>query len=237
MHNLDVKVPGEHTIEGERFDAEIQMFHTHLVNARLSSIGIPVRARDDGHNEEFQAVLDEFQAVYDSDARECQLSRRRLRTPAAERFPLSSRSNGSTKRDGEEGGGGGGLGFSTPSDDPELARRLQREGRFNPYGPAFMPTIFFYRYDGSITEPPCTPITWWVMNEPMIISRAQLSQIKYLLFTHVDGSCRKTSVHNADQEVTRPIQPLGDNRDIQKCVPGDFRPDVEKGRPIGQGRC
>jgi hypothetical protein len=39
MHHFDIKVPGEHTLEGESFDAEIQIFHVHLSDARFTSIG------------------------------------------------------------------------------------------------------------------------------------------------------------------------------------------------------
>ena len=100
-----------------------------------------------------------------------------------------------------------------------------------------MRDVNFYRYDGGITEPPCTPLTWWVMIEPMFISFKQLRQIEILLLTHVDANCRKTSVHNRDQKVTRPIQPLGSDREIQACKEGDFESDIEKGKDTNGNRC
>jgi carbonic anhydrase len=102
--------------------------------------------------------------------------------------------------------------------------------KFNPYSDAFMTTMFFYRYDGSITEPPCKDITWWVMKDPMYIDFAQLDQLREIMFTHVDRNCQKTSVHNEEQSVARPIQALGD-RIIEFCKEGDFRSDASKGRP------
>ena len=73
-------------------------------------------------------------------------------------------------------------------------------------------------------------LTWWVMIEPMIISHEQLQQLKQILLTNVDGNtCQRTSVHNTNQEATRPIQPLGEDREIQKCDVGDFVSDIEKG--------
>ena len=116
--------------------------------------------------------------------------------------------------------------------------RILQEGtpqsrKFNPYSEAFMPSIFFYRYDGSMTEPPCMDITWWVMYDPMTISLGQLDQLKRILFTHVDPDCTPTSVHNADQSVARPIQPLGEDRDIELCDPKTFRSDIDKGRGPG----
>ena len=71
------------------------------------------------------------------------------------------------------------------------------------------------------------PVTWWVMDKPMIISLKQLRQIKFLLFTHVDENCKKTSVHNAEQSVARPAQPLGEPELawIQHCETGSFEAD------------
>ena len=99
-----------------------------------------------------------------------------------------------------------------------------------------MPGMFFYRYDGSITEPPCKDITWWVMDQPAIISIDQLQQLKILLFSHVDANCQPTSVHNVNQSSVRPIQPLGQDRVIQHCPAGSFRSDISKGRPQAK-RC
>jgi carbonic anhydrase len=223
LMNLDIKVPGEHTLEGESFDAEIQMLHTHLDPdpARVSSIGIPIRATADGYNSEFQELLDQFQLTYDEHELECLLRRgRNLRTG-------NRQEAGDHHHDDVEDL----YGNSTRMDE----RKLQQSRKFNPYSTAFMPDIFFYRYDGSITEPPCLDITWWVMIDPMIISHDQLHQIKKILFLHMDPSndCSPTSVHNSEQSVTRPIQPLGEDREIQKCSEGIFVSDERKGRGDG----
>jgi hypothetical protein len=192
------------------------MFHTHLNDARMSSIGIPIRATTDGFNLEFQKIIDTFQLIYDLDASQC---------------------IGSLLRNLRGGSGGAGSNETLVLEHRNRTvhksiRNLQADNNreFDPYHDAIMTTMFFYRYDGSITEPPCTDITWWVMNQPMLISFDQLNQIRNLLFTHVDGTCRKTSVHNVDQSVTRPIQPLGEDREIQHCKEGDFISDIAKGR-------
>lgn len=197
--NFDIKIPGEHWIEGEQFDAEIQMLHTHLDSSRVSSIGVPIRATADGFNAEFQSILDQFQLVYNWDRGACDT--KDLIGPQAENS-------------------------TTPVLDPDLNRRLQEsEPMFNPYSDAIMTTVFFYKYDGTTTEPPCTYLTWWVMSSPMIISREQLHQAKHLLFTHVNRDCEKTSVHNRDMSVARPLQKQADDQYIQKCKEGDFEAD------------
>lgn len=201
LHNYDIKIPSEHTIAGERFDGEIQMFHTHLGNTRLSSIGVLIRATENGFNTEFQKILDQFQGVYNRDKAQC--NQRRLR-------------------------GGEGLNAT------QWQRETQNTFKFNPYADELMPTMFFFRYDGSMTEPPCKDLTWWVMDKPMEIRFDQLEQLKRIMLTHVDADCQKTSVHNEDESVARPIQPLGRDREIQHCRTGDFRSDEDKGRGPGK---
>jgi carbonic anhydrase len=234
--NLDIKVPGEHTIEGQdSFDAEIQMFHMHLNEARMAMLGIPVRATATGYSEKFQALLDQLQIVYYNHQGECNAKRQRRRNllegELVGRF--LSRSNKHHQSSSSSSS-------SSPLDDPEFQRRLQHQESldFNPYKD-FMETYYFYRYNGGLTEPPCLPVTWFVMSAPTMISLSQLRQLKHLLFTHVDGNCQKTSVHNDEQSVARPVQPLGSLRIVGKtnlmedfpravmhCQEGDFEPDV-----------
>jgi hypothetical protein len=71
------------------------------------------------------------------------------------------------------------------------------------------------------------------MQKPMIISLEQLEQIKRLLFTHRDGDCDYTSVHNADQSVARPVFRNNDQAEIENCLEGTFKADVDKGRLAG----
>ena len=119
---------------------------------------------------------------------------------------------------------------SRPTNQATSKPTTTQQRKFDPYSNALMPTIFFYRYNGSITEPPCKDITWWVMTEPMKIARGQLLQLQRLLFTNVDPNkgCAFSSVHNANQSVARPIFPLGSDREIQGCVAGSFESDFEK---------
>ena len=210
MHHMDIKIPGEHTFEGKRYDAEFQIFHTHHTIARINSIAIPVRGVPGGYNEEFQWILDEFQNVYDQHQAECEASRRNLRQQQQSQLEPPSLTN------------------DMANDSRELFNI--HLFKFNPYSDSLMPGMWFYRYDGSITEPPCRELTWWVMDEPATISLEQLDQLKRLLFTHVDSNCHPTSVHNSDQMSVRPIQPLGEDRVIQYCPAGSFKSDIEKGR-------
>lgn len=70
--------------------------------------------------------------------------------------------------------------------------------------------------------------------QPMTISFQQLEQVKRILFSHVDEDCEPTSVHNNGQSVARPLYPLGEDRDIQKCGAEWFVSDEDKGRNPGR---
>jgi Eukaryotic-type carbonic anhydrase len=229
MHYFDIKVPGEHTLNGETFDAEIQMFQSSLVMPRMSSLGIPVRADDGFDNLSYQTVLNEFKIVYDLDALAC--AQKRLRRRMSLRGTRTNDVNNDEIDDEDEENIDEEY-ISAAIHNITEARKLQWTlSNFDPFNDDFMTTMFFYRYDGSITEPPCRDITWWVMNQPMRISHGQLAETKRLLFSHVDANCVPTSVHNSDQSVARPIYPLGEDREIQHCEEGSFRSDVSKGRP------
>jgi Eukaryotic-type carbonic anhydrase len=244
--HYDIKVPAEHQLEGEEFDAEIQMFTLHPADARLASIGQVIRATDNGHNDDLQEILDAFQETYDDHAAACQ--RRQLRqrhtvndsnytdtevnttTTATERrylrFAGGNIRNLQQQQDAN-------FFVNDNHDDmsaPFVKQMMRPYTGFNPFSEALFPTIFFYRYDGTLSEPPCTGISWFVMQEPVIISTGQLEQMKRLLFLHRDEDCQYTSVHNADQSVARPIFRNTDGEEVEECLDGSFKSDVDKGR-------
>ena len=98
---------------------------------------------------------------------------------------------------------------------------------WNPYHPDIMPTIYFYRYEGSMTEPPCSEfVTWHINDTPFQISLDQLKQWRTIQFTNIDATfCRRTSVHNSARSVARPIRTSPD-RVVTKCTIDDFGPDL-----------
>jgi Eukaryotic-type carbonic anhydrase len=66
-------------------------------------------------------------------------------------------------------------------------------------------------------------VSWFVADQPMIISTAQLLQMQRILFTNVNATCHGTSVHQ-DRKVARPLQ-RSDQRDIRLCTSDDFVAD------------
>jgi carbonic anhydrase len=113
-------------------------------------------------------------------------------------------------------------GFAIQKDN----HRRRLAGIWDPHHESLVPSIYFYGYEGSLTEPPCSEIvSWFVIDEPMTISRNQLEHMKFLLFTNVDETtCQSTSVHHRSS-VARPIQDTGSDRQIWHCTPNDYLPD------------
>ncbi|KAG7363720.1 Eukaryotic-type carbonic anhydrase [Nitzschia inconspicua] len=242
LMTYDIKVPSEHELEGEVFDAEIQMMTVHPADSRLASIGIVVRAQADGYNQLFQDILDAFQRTYDANAMACAVALQRRR--AQDDVTMDSLAANATAAESNPSTQGRYLrwqdGDTTDNRNDATAKFVRQLPRpytgFDPFAEPLWPSMFFYRYDGTLTEPPCTGITWFVMQRPMIISLTQLAQIRRLLFTHRDSNCRFTSVHNADQSVARPVFRGNGQTDIQGCLEGTFESDVAKGR-LPANRC
>ena len=233
MH-VDFKVPAEHRINGEQFDGEMQIYHLHPDRKRLPAVSSLMRVEDNGYNAYLQVALDAFQYQYDLDRAKCADNMRRGRKLATDfQSQLNSVLNNSTSEV---------LGYheiwgdySTLLDNEEFIqegeqhRRRMQGGVWNPHSDWLIPTYWFYGYDGSLTEPPCTEIvSWFIMDTPMIIGRTQLDQIKNLIFTHVDENCERTSVHY-DESVARPIQDTA-GRQVWQCTRADFVPDAEKNK-------
>ena len=102
--------------------------------------------------------------------------------------------------------------------------------RWDPFHPRIVNSIYFYGYDGSLTEPPCSEwVSWRVLDTPMQISTAQWTQMRDILFGQIDSDCKRTSVHWRGS-VARPTQSLNE-RPLWQCTRDDYESDVEKRRP------
>ena len=102
--------------------------------------------------------------------------------------------------------------------------------RWDPFHPRIINSIYFYGYDGSLTEPPCSEwVSWRVLDTPMQISTAQWTQMRDILFGQIDSDCKRTSVHWRGS-VARPTQSLNE-RPLWQCTRDDYESDVEKRRP------
>ena len=219
--HVDFKVPGEHRIWNEAFDAEMQIFHIHPERRRLPTQAVLIRAQENGHNEYLEEVLVLFAREYEVNQAKCARRLREQRRLHSQVHRLLGNNNNAkddihydTLAD-----------FSTEFDRPEFEQdqRQLQDSVWDPHHPMLVPSIYFYRYDGSLTEPPCGEfVSWFVCDTPMIISFEQLEQMKRILFTNVDENCRLTSIHHAES-AARPIRPLGE-RPVWRCTEQNYGP-------------
>jgi len=108
------------------------------------------------------------------------------------------------------------------SDDSNDTKR-----RWNPFFPRIINSIYFYGYQGSFTEPPCSEwVSWRVLEKPLEISTPQMIQMKDILFNQLDDQCRRSSVH-WNGSVARPTQSLNE-RPLWQCTAKNYLSDQEK---------
>jgi carbonic anhydrase len=226
MH-VDFKIPAEHRINGEIFDAEMQIYHLHAGRRRLAAISVLIRVDPFGYNAYLQTALDAFQYEYNLHRAQCSDSIRRGRKLVTE-FHSELMGDKISNVNYDEWGD-----YSTLLEDPDFIaegeehKRRMQSRLWYPHHEDLIPTYWFYGYDGSLTEPPCSEIvSWFVMDRPMIIGPTQLEQMKTILFSHTDANCQKTSVHDG-QSVARPIQESS-GRQVWHCNEANFPPDSER---------
>jgi len=239
--HVDVKVPSEHWMEGKQYAAEYQI--ALIQNREEKRRGAPIISvlfdihPEEEDNHRIGQMIDEFQKVYDADMAECEGFRRKQRRLGA----WADASLGAGSKIAEEA-------KSTVLDEPKevetefqeslgnLRRKAQEYRRWNPFHETIVRTLWFYGYEGSLTEPPCSEfVEWRIMLEPALISSRQLAQMKNILFNHVNGKCERTSVHSKENGVARPIQPLN-NRPLYQCMCRDFIGDKDR-EWYGENRC
>jgi carbonic anhydrase len=221
--HIDFKVPSEHKIHGESFDAEMQIYYLHPSNRRLAAQAVLIRAQQNGYNYYLQEALNAFQKEYDENKAKCGRRLQHQRhSPFGNHSAFHRNLTGTftnyfdwAKKHSTFQGESNNLQPGPP----------QFQGVWNPNHQMLTPTIYFYRYDGSLTEPPCGEfVSWFVADKPMVIGFEQLEQMKRIISTNVDENCRRTSVHHK-QSVARPIRP-SNGRPIWRCTAEDFGPDM-----------
>uniref|UniRef100_A0A7S1B9S9 carbonic anhydrase n=2 Tax=Corethron hystrix TaxID=216773 RepID=A0A7S1B9S9_9STRA len=87
------------------------------------------------------------------------------------------------------------------------------------------PTIFWYRYKGSLTMPPCTEmVLWHVLDKPLKISQIQLKELADLLYSYQDEkTCELNTMATRKGDVFRPLQKQNmEEQNVTHCVEGTW---------------
>lgn len=254
MTHIEIKFPSEHTVCGRRFDGEMQYFTFHPFRKRFVAVAFFLDASEGNpRNEHMQEVIDVFTELWKDDQRRCRDRGGGGRGGAS--F-ASSFANGGRALGGDAAGPAWGANSSpvdldtldalnstlyellaandedAPGPGAEGGGRARRRRRlmlkWHPFHPDVQRTVHFWGYKGSPTEPPCTSnsVDWKVMDVPTPISPRQMAIFRHLLLAHVDGSCRRTSVHGGGGTLARPTQ-VPDQR-YYKCTRDDYVSDEER---------
>lgn len=209
MTNIDFKFPSEHSVCGNKLDGEMQYYTFHPMRKRFVAVAFFLDATEGNpRNNHLQDVIDAFTVEFVKNKRKCEEKKQGL----AGSFVSN-------------GGNGRGLEVmnATIAEDFEFLQLFEHDlvrlnstiqsnrrlaSAWHPFDPEIQKSVHFWGYTGSLTEPPCTKnsVDWKVMDVPTPISPKQLQQFKHLLFNHVDGNCKRTSVHNSKASVARPTQ-------------------------------
>jgi len=211
--NIDIKIPAEHLICGERYDGEMQYYFFHPVKQSLIAVSWLFEAKPGNLvNQHMQLMIDEFQKVYEGNEESCE----------ANMTTIQNQSDTSA-------GNGNATSTSTRALGSSRNRRTkkEREPIWDPFHSDIQRTIHFWGYRGSLTEPPCSPdsVLWRIMDVPVPISQDQLLQMKNILFNNRDrDSCAFTSTHYKES-VARPV-----SKSIRyyKCTRSDYVSEDER---------
>lgn len=99
--------------------------------------------------------------------------------------------------------------------------------RRRPFPYSLWPSIWYYRYRGSMTSPPCSDIVHWrVLDEPLRISKGQYQRLILLTNSFVDENCNEDRAMSARGENYRPLQSRNTQagrQEVQHCTSDHFR--------------
>lgn len=105
-------------------------------------------------------------------------------------------------------------------------------------GDALPLTTGYYAYDGSLTQPPCSPVSWYVLKDQATLSLFQFIdyaktfglQEKYRMHCSRYGCSKSPVINGAEfpfsQQLggnARPLQPLGNRRIRATIIPANQR--------------
>lgn len=235
MHHVEVHLRAEHVLDGRRFDGEIQQYHLGQQDQKreLATVSIMLDASGYEDNAKLQGYIDRWELAAQDELTKCPMNRRNLRRGGEKEEYSSSWMTAEYNTTG--------IAPSALEDEEHVhsVRALQEFGEvdedgypLSSYAPRrkmepydLWPTIYHYRYRGSITSPPCSEIvSWRVLDEPLVISRRQYKTLARLMNTYVNPeTCQVERRSSSTGETFRPLQELNqEKQQVVHCTTEDF---------------
>ena len=178
---IDISVPSQHKIEGKQYDAEIVLSHTYSVNKHDRLIGNVVVLLERGDDEDDYPFLELYIRSWE------RLSRKIRKACRTQNFSALNKPQKLSKM------------ATLPPDIAELIptqvlKRSYFQGEFQPYD--FYQkagTEYYYRYEGSLPEPPCfETVHWRIIKDSVRVSPDQMDRLEKLFYNRVNPeTCKK----------------------------------------------
>lgn len=229
----DIKVPSEHTQDGKRYSAEVQMAHTYSVNEDgrlIGKVSIFLEADERAPTYDF---LDLYIRRWNVEATLVQDACRR-RNLLAEQSIETFRSNRVSDTKLEEDEFMGTRLLNTPPNP--FRRKFHAYDWIRKAG-----TQYYFRYEGSQGVPPCLEVVHWrVIKDSIKVPPSQIRRLEELIANRINPeTCRleTAGVPRANNpalvNVTRPMQTTTNAHKVVYCECLDWESD----RPNDQAYC
>mmetsp|Transcript_54057 Transcript_54057/g.63165 ORF Transcript_54057/g.63165 Transcript_54057/m.63165 type:complete len:436 (+) Transcript_54057:77-1384(+) len=245
---IDVHLRSEHMIDGRRFDGEMMMYHLGVGDSSHAMAATSILLDGSGTRDDpqIQVFIDKWQEEVDRVSNRCETRRIMKENDELDEGKIYKRSASSYKNHNNakdlasilkanDRGLRGALENNrdayqrstmtnaTSSTDTRIPRN-----KMFPY--QLWPTIYYYRYSGSIPFPPCSKaVHWRVFDEPRVVSKRQIKWLGRLLGSYVnETNCENESnVSKKTGEAFRPLQKstVGSSNFVNQvahCQPIDF---------------
>mmetsp|Transcript_21318 Transcript_21318/g.32352 ORF Transcript_21318/g.32352 Transcript_21318/m.32352 type:complete len:408 (+) Transcript_21318:19-1242(+) len=228
---MELHARSEHVVDGKRYDAELQMVHmgTRNSNDEMATVSVLIDASADRDHPEFQFLLDQWQSVADAEEDRCEKRRanRKLRENVRKGAIINSirKKKTASKQNSKD--------ILDSDNASQFHRRDQycNPNRQSECGPrrrmfpySLWPSIWYFRYSGGLTTPPCSSIVnWRIIDAPMLISRKQFRQLAKLQASYRNDECDPEPVLTPQGENFRPLQEGNSNRQpVSHCTSQHF---------------
>ena len=244
--HTDIVIPAENKLNVKEFVGEYRIYHKHKDTKGTPVLTILINIHtEDKTNRYFQRALDEWQKFFDKYEDAChnnQLKGRRLHGNVGIFY---GHAGGNSTRDEPTAS------QKIPShqyichraqafpyNESESVNSKSKRVRWKPCNDKYINLgIYLYGYYGSLTEPPFYPmLEFRVMDTTMLVSRAQLHQIKQLIFNHVNTSTCKATSNQYNGKAARQIE-SSNQWYVHRCTCTDFLSDEERLGNNGERKC
>jgi hypothetical protein len=234
-------IPSQHTMDGRRYDAEMVLSHTYSIpsaeNKYIGNVAIMIEVgAESDHYPFFELYLRGWEATAEGVVAGCNqtLATRKLGNLRVPPYNVSKWNQETLLRGVESGAveDSSQRSLAARDDAAQYINTEYYQGPFHPYvAYEDAGTQYYFRYEGSIIEPPCVEyVHWRVVRLPVKISPSQYSRLQMLFANRLNPlTCQKENVARssnngavAAQDLSRPLQTTTTRHKLVFCECADW---------------